>query len=88
MDWSELWTLVNKTVNTSAEDLDRSYLVYKECSYGSVELTRREKSLQRKKEILNFYTYTSEQKHTNLLESSHRSNLLTSEIEEWVRNSQ
>lgn len=82
----ELWKTVNKSVTESAIDLDKSYQVYKECSYGSVELTRREKHLQRKKDILNFYSF-EEEKQPNIFDSSHKSNLLVSEIEEWIRHS-
>lgn len=41
VDWSELWEMVNRTVRSKSLGLDRSYIVYKNCSYGSVELTRR-----------------------------------------------
>lgn len=73
----ELWKNVNKVTTNNALDLDKSYLVFKECSYGSIELTRREKHLQRKKDILNFYSF-EEDKPLNIFDSSHRSNLLTS----------
>ena len=49
VDWIQLGELVNSQTREAATDLDKSYYLYKEYSYGSVELTRREKSLQRKK---------------------------------------
>jgi hypothetical protein len=48
---------VNREVWQSANDIDRSYLMYREVAYGSVELTRREKSLQHKKQLLSFYSF-------------------------------
>ena len=37
----DLWKNVNKSVTDCATDLDKSYQVFKEYSYGSIELTRR-----------------------------------------------
>lgn len=49
LNWNRLGELVNAETSQRAKDLDKSYGLYRECSYGSVELTRREKCLQRKK---------------------------------------
>lgn len=45
VNWASLREIVNAETTDAAKDLDKSYDLYKEYSYGSVELTRREKSL-------------------------------------------
>lgn len=51
--------MVHKTVNdpvmTEARNLDKSFDSFKECAYSSIELTRREKALQKKDVLLNFF---------------------------------
>ena len=64
IDWGRLGEIVNSDVSQSAKNLDKSYLLFKECSYGSVELTRREKTLQRKKDLLNFHHFDIQGKST------------------------
>ena len=41
VDWDLIETKVNEHVWSSIKDLDKSYLIYKNCCYGSIELTRR-----------------------------------------------
>lgn len=36
-------------------NLDRSFDTFKECAYSSIELTRREKALQKKEILLDFF---------------------------------
>ena len=45
---------MNGPVNTEAQTLDRSFTTFKECAYSSIELTRREKALQKKEVLLSF----------------------------------
>ena len=78
---------VNENVWDAVKDLDKSFVFYKDCSYSSIELTRREKYLQRKNVLLNFYETSDLPALTNIFSSYHKSNLLTSEIEEWLKNS-
>jgi hypothetical protein len=64
----------------------------RECAYSSIELTRREKVLQRKESLLKFSVKDRKietiQAQETLSESYHKSNLLTSEIEEYLRTSE
>ena len=88
VDWKIMEATVNETVWNSTKDLDKSYALYKDCCYGSIELTRREKLLQRKNFLLNFHKNTKKLTPvTNIFSSTHKSNLLTSEIEEWLKHS-
>jgi hypothetical protein len=36
-------------------NLDKSFETFKDCAYSSIELTRREKALQKKEVMLNFF---------------------------------
>ena len=56
-------TFVNDPVTTEARNLDRSFEAFKECAYSSIELTRREKALQKKETLLNFFK--AEEKETS-----------------------
>lgn len=76
-----------ETVNV----FDYSLEVLRECAYSSIELTRREKVLQRKENLVKFSLKDRKmevsQNQESLNESYHKSNLLTSEIEEYLRTS-
>lgn len=41
VNWDILEIAVNENVLQAVKDLDKSYMIYKDCSYGSIELTRR-----------------------------------------------
>lgn len=76
---------VNAPVVNESLNLDKSFDIFKDCAYSSIELTKREKALQKKELMLQFLR--SEVKESiNSLDSLHRSNLLTTEIEEWLRH--
>lgn len=77
---------MNEHVWSSIKDLDKSYLIYKNCCYGSIELTRREKYLQRKNSFMQFHDVSVDPLSLNIINTFHKSNLLTSEIEEWVKH--
>ena len=78
VDWEILEKTVNENVWDAVKDLDKSFVFYKDCSYSSIELTRREKYLQRKNVLLNFYEAADLPTVTNIFSSFHKSNLLTS----------
>jgi hypothetical protein len=62
--------------------------MFKDCAYSSIELTRREKALQKKEVLLKFFQTEEKDSFINVMDSFHKSNLLTSEIEEWLRHSE
>jgi hypothetical protein len=81
IDWEIVNQTVNQPVTTEANNLDRSFDTFKDCAYSSIELTRREKALQKKELMLNFFSHDSPKDNTSyLMDSYHKSNLLTSEI--------
>jgi hypothetical protein len=92
VNWSTFETIVNKKLMETVNVFDYSLEILRECAYSSIELTRREKVLQRKETLLKFSLKdrNSEaiQSQETLSESYHKSNLLTSEIEEYLRNSE
>jgi hypothetical protein len=65
-------------VAAEAMNLDRSFETFKDCAYSSIELTRREKALQKKEVMLNFFSDANKDLNGNLMDSYHKSNLLTS----------
>lgn len=75
-------------MTTEASNLDKSFETFKDCAYSSIELTRREKALQKKEVILNFFKAKERESANNVMDSYHKSNLLTSEIEEWLRHAE
>ena len=98
VNWMQIWKDLNEIVENSAQHLDKSYDMFKECAYASMELTRREKFLNRKDKFVEFVqlgfqpieegTQSVISSNNGTLDSAHRSNLLSAEIEEWLRNSE
>lgn len=83
-----MFHVVNDPITRQTASLDRSLETFKLCAYRSIELTKREKVLERKNLILSFLKNEREEETHNTFESFHRSNLLTSEIEEWLRHTE
>ena len=54
IQWETVHLTVNSPVAAEAINLDKSFETFKECAYSSIELTRREKALQKKEVMLNF----------------------------------
>lgn len=79
---------MNDPVAQEARNLDKSFDTFKDCAYSSIELTRREKALQKKEVMLNFFKAQERDPAPNVMDSYHKSNLLTSEIEEWIRHTE
>lgn len=82
--------IVNDPITAEALNLDKSFDTFRDCAYSSIELTRREKALQKKEVLLGFFKSKSEERDSsnNVMDSYHKSNLLTSEIEEWIRHTE
>jgi hypothetical protein len=87
IDWQTVNETVNQPVLAEAMNLDKSFDTFKDCAYSSIELTRREKALQKKEVMLSFFSPLNSKDSCNMMDSYHKSNLLTSEIEEWIRHS-
>ena len=88
IDWDMIHKTVNDPVAAEARNLDKSFDCFKDCAYSSIELTRREKALQKKDVLLNFFKSQEKDLTCNVMDSYHKSNLLTSEIEEWIRHTE
>ena len=78
---------MNEIVESAALNIDRSYDVFKECAYASMELTRRERHLNKKDKLVEFVlsefqtleegTQSVVSGNNGTLDSAHRINLLS-----------
>jgi len=55
IDWKQVHQAVNEAVTAAALNINKSFEAFKDCAYSSIELTRREKALQKKNILLDFY---------------------------------
>ena len=78
IEWETVHKTVNNPVTIDAQNVDKSFETFKDCAYSSIELTRREKALQKKEIMLNFFKGEEKESFTHVMDSYHKSNLLTS----------